>query len=177
LKTYNSNQVFIPGGKPILTYNPRKKYGLEEKLLSLKTYSSKFISVTGSTKSGKTVLINKIFPEEKCIWYAGGSFSNEESFWSEICNHLRTYTEVSIETGLSKSIGIEAEANLSNPILRWFASLSAKLTGNFSRQKSSIKSLSISSKSAALDSLRKNKIPVVIDDFHYINKLDQKNIL
>lgn len=59
-----SSEVFVPGGIPTYTYNPRKSKNIEDKLEDSAT-SFKLIVVTGPTKSGKTVLVNKIFQEEK----------------------------------------------------------------------------------------------------------------
>jgi hypothetical protein len=52
--------VFVPGGFPRHTYNPRVELQLEEKLAEVKDNLCKLVTVTGQTKSGKTVLARKI---------------------------------------------------------------------------------------------------------------------
>ena len=48
--------VFVPGGFPRHTYNPRVDLQLEQRLAEVKDNLCKLVTVTGQTKSGKTVL-------------------------------------------------------------------------------------------------------------------------
>jgi len=61
--TYTPNDVFVPGGMPSVTYVPRADRDLENQLRSVADNLCKLVTLTGSTKSGKTVLANRIFPE------------------------------------------------------------------------------------------------------------------
>ena len=174
MSEYFSRDVFIPGGMPQFTYIPRPALRLEDKLLEIRTRSNKFISVTGNTKSGKTVLVRKIFPEKNSIWFEGGSYTDEVSFWDTLCDKLDLFTNVvkSSENTFSTSGELEAEGKLG-----FFASLKAKL--NLGRSLSNTASLSrkIPSKNVVISMLKENKIPIIIDDFHYIQREDQKKIL
>lgn len=67
-----AGEIFIAGGQPNITYNPRKKHKLEEQLKDYLDTGYKLLSVTGPTKSGKTVLCRKIIPIKKGVWIAGG---------------------------------------------------------------------------------------------------------
>ena len=53
-------EVFIVGGLPDVTYFSRENYKLETKLRNSLKLKSKIISITGPTKSGKSVLCKKI---------------------------------------------------------------------------------------------------------------------
>ena len=55
-------EIFVPGGFPRHTYNPRLELQLEMKLAESRDNLCKLVTVTGQTKSGKTVLARKIFP-------------------------------------------------------------------------------------------------------------------
>lgn len=67
------NEVFISGGFPINTYNPRKELKLEDSLVDYLETGHKLISITGPTKSGKTVLSTRVIPDESCVFVDGGS--------------------------------------------------------------------------------------------------------
>ena len=54
--------IFVPGGFPKHTYNPREELQLERKLSEAKDNLCKLVTVTGQTKSGKTVLAKRVFP-------------------------------------------------------------------------------------------------------------------
>jgi len=51
--------VFVPGGLPTYTYNPRESRQLERSIQE-STTNFKLLVVTGPTKSGKTVLVQKL---------------------------------------------------------------------------------------------------------------------
>jgi hypothetical protein len=56
MKAYKTCNVFVPGGFPEFTYNPRTEKKLEDALIETKDNLCKLVMVTGLTKSGKTVL-------------------------------------------------------------------------------------------------------------------------
>lgn len=169
--------VFVPGGLPKLTYNPRDEHRLENRLEEVKNNLCKLVMVTGLTKSGKTVLTKKIFPRDKVIWVDGGSFTNEDDFWAEINNQVDGFTEFTATKSTSNTGtlggGLEGEGGI--PFLK------AKASGNVeishSKDDQTSVSRSISSKSAAISSLRKKMIPLIIDDFHYIKREKQGEII
>lgn len=72
--------VFVPGGFPQHTYNPRVDLQLEAKLAESKENLCKLVTVTGQTKSGKTVLARRILPPEDSVWIDGGTVSVEDDF-------------------------------------------------------------------------------------------------
>ncbi len=69
--------VFVPGGFPRHTYNPRGALQLEGRVAEARENLCKLVTVTGQTKSGKTVLTRKTLPPEDCIWIDGGTVSEE----------------------------------------------------------------------------------------------------
>jgi hypothetical protein len=160
--------IFVPGGLPKYTYNPRTELQLENKISEVKDNLCKLVTVTGQTKSGKTVLARKILPPEETIWIDGGVVSNEEDFWHVIIENLELFQtiekETSDETGSKFGGKGTAEANF----------FLAKGTGEISselekkRGSSVTTGRTLSSRVAALSGLRRAMVPIVIDDFHYI---------
>ena len=61
-KNLRMTQVFIPGGFPTITYIARKEKQLEERVSTAQDNLAKLVVITGATKSGKTVLVDKVFP-------------------------------------------------------------------------------------------------------------------
>ena len=61
------SEIFVPGGFPRHTYNPRATLHLEQKLMEVRENLCKLVTVTGHTKSGKTVLTRKVLPPEDCV--------------------------------------------------------------------------------------------------------------
>ncbi|MGC8592120.1 hypothetical protein, partial [Acidithiobacillus sp.] len=74
VKKYKTSKVFVPGGMPRLTYVPREAIKLEASLRNAVENLHKLITVTGQTKSGKTVLVNTVLPRAgvgQNIWIDG----------------------------------------------------------------------------------------------------------
>lgn len=85
------SDVFVPGGFPQYTYNPRIELKLESKVRQVTENLCKLVTVTGHTKSGKTVLVRKILPREEALWIDGGGIGAEDDFWNTIIDQLELF--------------------------------------------------------------------------------------
>ena len=72
--------IFVPGGFPKHTYNPRGELGLEQRLRESKNNLCKLVTITGQTKSGKTVLARKIFLLRKLSGLTAARFPKRRTF-------------------------------------------------------------------------------------------------
>lgn len=174
LKYYD---VFVPGGYPSYTYNPRATRALEENIKSVTQNLCKLVVVTGHTKSGKTVLVQKVIPRQESVWIDGGGISEEDDFWTNILDQLDLFqyssTEQSTNISGELSSEISAEGNL------FVAKGGTKIAGKVGGEQGTLKSQerSVSSRAAALLGLRRSKKPLVIDDFHYLPKVMQGDVI
>src|SRR4030042_4157627 len=80
--------VFVPGGFPRHTYNPRLDLKIESRVAGVLQNLCKLVTVTGHTKSGKTVLIRKVLPREDAIWIDGGGIGAADDFWNTVRDQL-----------------------------------------------------------------------------------------
>lgn len=167
---YRVSEVFVPGGLPKLTYVARTQLNLEDHIGASRDNLCKIMTVTGATKSGKTVLVRKVIGQDKNVWLDGGSISSVDEFWDLVSDQLEVFDQEERSTTQMSSteIGTEfsAEANI----------VFAKGTGKISPKKGSGHSESIthkrstSRKGRALKALSEQRYPVVIDDFHYLKR-------
>lgn len=163
------SDVFVPGGFPKHTYNPRATQRLENRLSQVLENLCKLVTVTGHTKSGKTVLVRKIIPREESIWVDGGAIGEEDDFWNTVLDQLGEVfqsREESKSVGTSAAIsgGGKAEANF----IIAKGEATAGGTIGATRTDTSASSRTVSTKVSALRGLRSSKVPLVIDDFHYL---------
>lgn len=170
-------EVFISGGLPTVTYNPRTHLELEIKLIDYIDTGYKLLSVTGPTKSGKTVLCTKLIPQEKCVFLSGGAISNENDFWESILNELDIEIDDSISVGKSQTTeeGGEIEGGIDVGLFKLGSKVGDKETHNDDYTKTSIKIHSLKLK--ALNALQAMNIALLIDDFHYIEQELQRTII
>ncbi len=162
------SDIFVPGGFPRHTYNPRVDLQLEQRLSEARENLCKLVTVTGHTKSGKTVLTRKVFPPEESVWIDGGTISEEADFWSLVIDQLDLFqgTQEQSQSGTASTIGGKGSAEANFLIAKGAGEINASLTKN--RADTVTKSRSLSSRSVALKGLREGRIPLVIDDFHYL---------
>ena len=162
-----TTEVFVAGGMPLYTYVPRKARNLEYRLAATSDNLCKLVTLTGMTKSGKTVLAGRIFPKEKAVWVDGETVSAEEDLWNYILASLDGFTDVT--KGQSKhttsTLGGEFETAAGLPL---FAHAKAKLNAERSQGSEGTETLSrsLSPRTAAISQLRKARRPLIIDDFH-----------
>lgn len=162
------SEVFVPGGFPRHTYNPRASRKLEERLAEVADNLCKLATVTGHTKSGKTVLVRGTYPQDQAIWVDGGTVGDEEDFWSAIIEQLELFQGSSEgnTSGKTNEIGAEGTAEANFLVAKGSGKLSAK-TGE-SRGSSTSHTRTISSRVTAVAGLREANLPLIVDDFHYI---------
>lgn len=61
-RIYKVREVFVPGGRPAVTYVPRGERHLEDEIADYLDARHKVLSVSGPTKTGKTVLLKSQIP-------------------------------------------------------------------------------------------------------------------
>lgn len=174
----NFYEVFIPGGVPTYTYNPREDYCLETKIMQAKRNLCKLMIVTGQTKMGKTVLAEKVYNRDSdSIWVDGGEISDEESFWDNIVSQLEipTLCEKQNSTNVNVAIETEVEGQLK------FHFIETKPKGGIAVERDRLKGVvttsKMSNKMASIKYLVDNRIPLIVDDFHYIDREIQTKIV
>jgi hypothetical protein len=171
------SEIFNPGGFPKYTYNPRKQLKLEEQFNDYLETGYKLLSLTGPTKSGKTVLCKQLVPKGQCIWISGGDIRQEDDFWDSIIDNLGLYTEVTSEHSKAKDESVTGE--VAGGISGIIAKVDGKVSGSQSNTEGYAKTFSRTGnpRTVAINALTEQTKPVIIDDFHYIPRNIQINIV
>lgn len=169
--------VFVPGGYPNHTYNPRETLTLEQKVESVLQNLCKLVVVTGHTKSGKTVLVQKTLPRDSAVWIDGGGINDEEDFWSIIINELDLFQGTEVQASSGKTREVDGSTAIGGNALFVKGEVKAGAKTGENSGESVRYSRNVSSKASALAGLRSARVPLVIDDFHYLPKGDQGNII
>jgi hypothetical protein len=180
MTSYTVPQVFVPGGMPILTYVRRAEKRLEESVAAAKENLCKLVTVTGMTKSGKTVLVSKIFPKTKdAIWVNGGVVGKkEDDFWNSVLAEIDGYTDTGQEDSTNSSYQIEGQVDVQLGLPFIASGKALTKTGHErGRGKRRTRHLSLSPRAAAISQLAATRRPLVIDDFHYLERDFQGEII
>lgn len=171
------SEVFVPGGFPRHTYNPRDSKNLEAQLSEVKDNLCKLVTITGHTKSGKTVLTRKILPADESIWVDGGAVATEDDLWTSVLEQLDAHTDTTSgqENSATSTISGKGKAGANFLIAKGEAELGVEHERG--RSNSGERSRKISNRIAALGAIKSARRPLVIDDFHYLPKDLQGNIV
>jgi len=174
-------EVFVAGGFPKYTYNPRDSLQLEERLSEVLHNLCKLVTVTGHTKSGKTVLVRKILPNNQApyfpIWIEGGSIKSEIEFWDQIACQYELPESIENQISSEKTTYLTATLSGEAGLMLAKAASTVETSSEDKTGTSERKTRNIGSKLASLQQLAKMPRPIIIDDFHYISKTLQGELI
>lgn len=168
-------EVFTPGSLPLHTYYDRADLNLEWKLLDSIETKGFISSVSGPSKSGKTVLCETVIGKRKMLLVTGGGISSEDIFWRRLRGKLKMPLEWSeSETHrLDKGQGSNAGAEIQLPmIVKGGGGVQNSVTDSLGTEES--RTYAGPDGIELLDYIAREGYTLVVDDFHYIGRPAQK---
>jgi len=174
--------IFVVTDNPKHTYNPRNALDLEKKMHDIFT-EGKLGVIVGPTKTGKSVLVKRILSKEPIIWIHGGEIEDQESFWEHILCRLELFTSTTEGTSseashtASTSTGVTLDSPSAPFVPKVGASAKVEATTGTTDVSKKSQARQLSPKTTVLAHFSEHKIPLVIDDFHFINKESRKSIV
>lgn len=174
-RTYRRSEVFVAGGQPTVTYNPRPGQGVDQRVRDYLEEKHRILCITGPTKSGKTVLIREVVPD--AIRLSGGDMRTIDHFWSDIVDSLGVFTDESAERtwsdGKTSTDGVSAGVKPAGIGVEGEAVRSREEATEQSRARSR----SRDPRRVAKQQLLKTMRPIVLDDFHHVDTDVQRQIV
>src|SRR5579863_4647347 len=149
--------VFIAGGQPSITYVGRDHLDMERRLARAIAAPNQIVSLSGPTKSGKTVLCRHVLADRQYVWIEGGQTPTAASVWDKVCYELNYPVEVS--KGSGEKTGFAAGIK----------SLIFTASGSQFYESATQRKYAIDALSSATRHLIENNISLIIDDFHYLS--------
>lgn len=167
----------MAGGFPSITYVPRDEYKLESTIEDYLDDRHKLLSISGSTKSGKTVLVCKIVPEKSSFLVQGGQVNDLNSFWQIILEETGGCTSLSETTSTNTNFVSGREITASIKPGGMGGDINSQVSESEQNEVSQTLSRTVPSASSAIKQLLHYMRPLVVDDFHYIDKNVQLSII
>lgn len=168
-----TRNVFVAGSSPKVTYNPRDERRLEEQVENYLQQVGKALSVSGPTKCGKTVLVERILPKDEAIWIQGADLGGMEAIWHKVVDWFGLYDMLEVTTQRTGSSGAEVGGRLGVPGV-------AELQGRLSSSDSDAQSYGYGRQRQMVDVAREAldtvPVPIVVDDFHYVPDEGRRDI-
>jgi hypothetical protein len=173
----HATDVFTPNDFPEHTYVRREGEDLEQRLERALATPKVVVSISGPSKSGKTVLVEQQVGKDNLITISGAEVRSGEDLWSRVLGWMDVpaSTAEQITTTTGQRVGAEASGKAGVPII---AEASGKASYDHARGKSKT-----STKTHSIDGLRRvvkeigdSEFVLLLDDFHYIPKDRQTDV-
>jgi hypothetical protein len=163
-RIWKTSEVFVAGDRPTVTYNPRDDLHLEEEVKAYRSQGGKALSVAGPSKSGKTVLIERLFPKTSAIWVEGGDLASIDYFWERVADGLEAWDELTLSDEEEGARSDEVELEVGVPLVRG----SDRESWSSTRRRGVGRSRRRPLPDLVREELDRQAWPIVIDDFQYV---------
>ena len=169
-------EVFTPNKLPAFTYVERSEHKFEPRLRDALSIPNMIISLSGPSKSGKTVLVTKVVGQN-LIPVSGATVRSGDELWSKVLDWMDTPDQV-VETEM-RTDSIEGSATAGGGIgLPLIAH--GKAEGNIKAGRQGATGAEKTFRRRGLAQVVKeiagSDFAVFVDDFHYIPKDAQRDI-
>lgn len=169
-----ATEIFTPNGVPSVTYVSRSTLGLEKRLRDAFLVPNMVVSISGPSKSGKTVLVNKVVAEEHLITVSGASITSPEKLWDSVLDWMGAPSQVmkKSETSLQGQVGGKGSGKVGIPYIAE-GQIEGHTTAGAGQKWGNDEVFVRGGLQQVEREIAGSEYTVFIDDFHYINRPTQ----
>jgi hypothetical protein len=172
-----ATEVFTPTDVPTLTYVERASRNFESDLRNALAIPKMVVSVSGPSKSGKTVLVTKVVAQDNLIHIYGASIRNPEDLWTNVLAWMGGPVEKTETEGakIAGELSATAGGKVGIPLI---VAGKGDIKGGVSadRSTSTTKKYATTGLDAIVREIGNSDYVVFVDDFHYIARSVQEEI-
>jgi len=171
-----ARDIFTPGRFPSYTFVNDHLVTKREVLENALDTGSMLISISGPSKSGKTVFIEEAIGKDKIVQVTGAGINSVDSLWKRVFDLLGTEIPLTQTKSASTTNGFSAKGSASGNLL--FAKAGAELAANHASTDADAitTNLAVDHLQLLIQELADQDFTVFIDDFHYIPRDVQSEI-
>ena len=175
--TLKASEVFVPGSYPEHTYVERGGTRLEEQLKDAVNTPGQVASLSGPSKSGKTVLVERVVGRDWLITVSGAGVKVPDEIWSRVLDWMEVPQTTSNAETTGRSVGGEltAKAGLSLPFIGK-AEAGATAKGETTDQTERGTTQGRRGLTQVVDEIANSDFVMLIDDFHYMDRAVQVEV-
>lgn len=169
--------VFTPGRYPTVTFINDHLADKQVILRDAIETGSMVLSLSGPSKSGKTVFVENIIGKDNLLHVTGAGIASPETLWNRIFNIIGTPIPFSQSEEANQSISMTGKTGCSvgiKPILS--GNIEGGLAGNLGLKTTTTQTFTVDYLQLLIHEIKDTDFVVFIDDFHYIPKDVQENI-
>jgi hypothetical protein len=169
--------VFTPNDFPEFTYVTRQGPDLEQRLRDALATPKSPISISGPSKSGKTVLIEKTVGKDNMISVSGAEVRSGADLWARVFAWMGGPSTVASLSSSQTAHRTGGEAGAKGGI-PFIADASGKLSYDQTRTSANARTETetVDSLGAIAKEISNSDFVILLDDFHYIPKEAQSDV-
>ena len=169
--------VFTPSDFPTHTYVAREDEKLEKRLREALATPGEIISISGPSKSGKTVLVEKVVGRNDLITITGAGIDSPEKLWDRVLDWMDLPESIvaSEAREVGGEVSIEAGGELSVPFISK-AKAEGKVGGSTSRSKGEQTKTGRRGLAQVVEEIADSEFVLLIDDFRYMDRSIQTEV-
>lgn len=169
--------VFVPAAYPLYTYVERAAQGFEETLRDALSTPGQLISLSGPSKSGKTVLVERVVGTEFLITITGASINQPSDVWDHVLNWIEAPSSTSGTRTIGGTLGSEVTGKGAVGIpmiakgevgIAARGELTGEVTTETIRERRGLPQV--------VQEIGESDFVVLLDDFHYMERSVQTEV-
>jgi hypothetical protein len=164
-----ATEVFTPGAYPQYTYVERRQENLETTLRNALEVQGQIVSLAGPSKSGKTVLIERVVGKDNLISISGASIKSVDDVWSRVFEWMGTPDSVSqtTTTGTTTGLDVDARGSVGIPLVaKGEVGATGHIGGSLASALQTVRARRGLTQIVA--EIGNSDFVVLLDDFHYM---------
>jgi hypothetical protein len=172
----NVYDVFTPTRVPTVTYVDRQDQNLEQQLRSAIRTPGLIASLSGPSKSGKTVLVNKVIAADDLISVSGAAIRNAEMLWDRVLNWMEAPSTTSTTSGHTTGVEATGKASGTANLLLASGKVEGSLGTSYENERSKETIVTRAGIDQVIREIANSNFVLFIDDFHYMPKDTQSDV-
>lgn len=175
-KELSAHDVFTPSSFPEHTYVARGDDDLEDKLrFALKT-KGQIVSVSGPSKSGKTVLVEKVVGKDKLVPVVGAGVRDADQIWTRVLDWFDAPADETSQKSWQLMTGARVGAKAETDVIVASGEASGDVSTAFTRRTMGTERKARRGLEQVIEQLGGTDVVVLVDDFHYMPREVQADV-
>jgi hypothetical protein len=169
-----ATEVFTPGAFPEKTYVERGGEKLEASLRDAIDTPGQIVSLIGPSKSGKTVLVERVVGRDLLITITGAGITSPDDIWERALDWMGApaSTESSAATSGKAKAEVEVGGSAGVPLVAK-GEAKAKAGGELGHERKQSKEYERTWLQQVVKEIAKSEYVLLVDDFHYMPRAVQ----
>ncbi len=167
-KALSAHDVFTPSSFPEHSYVARRDADLEEQLrFALKT-KGQIVSLSGPSKSGKTVLVEKVVGKEHLVPVVGAGIQAADQVWTRVLDWLDAPVEVQKGDASGLMTSARAGARVGGNVVVATGFATGHLQTGVKKESMTTTKEQRRGLETVIEAIGETEHVVLVDDFHYM---------